>query len=120
MSRRGALTVTAGPYPRELPKLPQTSGCAPGDAGFFDKKGYLYLCDRVKDMIISGAENIYPVEIETVLLKHPVVGEVAVVGVPDPKWGEVPLAIIVSKSGSKQANEVQPIQLIKRLAKSLL
>ena len=66
-----------------------------GDAGYLDPDGYLYLKDRVKDTIISGGENIYPAEVEHALYDHPSVHEVAVVGVPDETWGEVPKAFIV-------------------------
>jgi long-chain acyl-CoA synthetase len=58
-----------------------------GDAGFLDEQGFVYLHDRVKDMIVSGGENIYPAEIENVLMTHPGVADVAVIGVPDAKWG---------------------------------
>ncbi len=66
-----------------------------GDIGRMDKQGYLYIVGRVKDMIISGGENIYPAEIETVLAGHDNIREVAVVGIADHKWGEVPLAVLV-------------------------
>ncbi|MQA15247.1 MAG: long-chain-fatty-acid--CoA ligase [Pseudonocardiaceae bacterium] len=65
-----------------------------GDAGHLDDDGYLYVTDRIKDMIISGGENIYPAEIERVLVEHPSVADLAVIGVPDEKWGEVPLAVV--------------------------
>jgi len=68
-----------------------------GDAGYFDADGYLYIYDRVKDMIVSGGENIYPAEVENVLMAHPAIADVAVIGVPDEKWGEVPKAIVVRK-----------------------
>jgi acyl-CoA synthetase (AMP-forming)/AMP-acid ligase II len=66
-----------------------------GDAGYMDEEGYLYIHDRVKDMIISGGENIYPAEVENVLMNHPQVNDCAVIGVPDEKWGETPKAIVV-------------------------
>ena len=72
-----------------------------GDAGYLDKDGYLYIHDRIKDMIISGGENIYPAEVESAICDHPDVAEVAVVGVPDDQWGEAVKAIVVMKSGKK-------------------
>lgn len=69
-----------------------------GDLGYLDNEGYLYVKDRKKDMLISGGENVYPVEVENVLLAHPKVEEVAVIGMPDEKWGEAPLAIVVTKA----------------------
>jgi long-chain acyl-CoA synthetase len=79
-----------------------------GDAGYLDADGYVYIYDRVKDMIISGGENIYPAEVESALFSHPAVADVAVIGVPDDKWGEAVKAIIVRKPGA----EVTPEQLI--------
>ncbi|MEU9017065.1 long-chain-fatty-acid--CoA ligase [Actinomadura sp. NPDC048394] len=66
-----------------------------GDAGYLDEDGYLYIHDRVKDMIISGGENIYPAEVENVLMGHPAVTDCAVIGVPDERWGETPKALVV-------------------------
>src|SRR5216684_2014897 len=71
----------------------------PGDAGYMDRDGYLYIHDRIKDMIISGGENIYPAEVESAICDHPDVAEVAVVGVPDEQWGEAVKAIVVMKPG---------------------
>ena len=73
-----------------------------GDAGYMDEDGYLFIHDRVKDMIISGGENIYPAEVENAICGHPDVAEVAVIGIPDEKWGEAVKAIVVLKPG-KQA-----------------
>jgi acyl-CoA synthetase (AMP-forming)/AMP-acid ligase II len=70
-----------------------------GDGGHVDADGYLYVTDRIKDMIISGGENIYPAEIERVLAEHPTVGDVTVIGVPDDRWGEVPKAVVVAAPG---------------------
>jgi long-chain acyl-CoA synthetase len=71
-----------------------------GDAGYLDEDGYLYVCDRFKDMICSGGENVYPAEVESAVYGHPAVQEVAVIGVPDEKWGESVKAIVVLKPGT--------------------
>ena len=70
-----------------------------GDAGYLDEDGYLYIHDRVKDMIISGGENIYPAEVENAVYGHPDVAEVAIIGVPDEKWGEAVKAVVALKPG---------------------
>ncbi|MEQ9434275.1 long-chain-fatty-acid--CoA ligase [Hyphomonas sp.] len=70
-----------------------------GDAGYLDEDGYLFLVDRVKDMIISGGENIYSVEVENAISSHPSVAQVAVIGIPDDRWGEAVHAIVVLKEG---------------------
>src|SRR5260370_10894722 len=71
-----------------------------GDAGYLDDDGYLYILDRIKDMIISGAENIYPAEVEIAIYGHPDVAEVAVIGVPDETWGEAVKAMVVPQAGT--------------------
>jgi fatty-acyl-CoA synthase len=71
-----------------------------GDLGYADEEGFYYIVDRKKDMIISGGENIYPVEVEQVLYRHPAIADVAVIGIPDPRWGEVPMAVVVTRPGA--------------------
>ncbi|WP_369226840.1 long-chain fatty acid--CoA ligase [Streptomyces sp. R39] len=71
-----------------------------GDAARVDEDGYVFIVDRLKDMIISGGENIYPAEIEDLLLGHPGIAECAVIGVPDDTWGEVPRAVVVPREGA--------------------
>src|SRR5689334_10171116 len=70
-----------------------------GDAGYLDEDGYLYIHDRIKDMIISGGENIYPAEVESAICDHPDIAEAAVIGIPDDKWGEAVKAVVVLKAG---------------------
>ena len=77
-----------------------------GDIGRIDERGFLYILDRAKDMIISGGLNVYPLEIEEVLLKHPDVEEVCVVGVPDEKWGEAVRAVVVASRDGLTAEEL--------------
>ena len=79
-----------------------------GDAGYLDEDGYVYVHDRVKDMIVSGAENIYPAEVESALFGHPAVADVAVIGVPDERWGEAVKAVVVLKPGES----VTPDELV--------
>ena len=71
-----------------------------GDVGFLDEEGFLTLRDRSKDLIISGGSNIYPREVEEVLLRHPAVAEASVVGAPDAEWGEIVLAFVVARPGA--------------------
>ncbi len=76
-----------------------------GDAGYLDADGYLFIHDRVKDMIISGGENIYPAEVESAIYGHPDIMEVAVIGVPDNKWGEAVMAFCAPKAGCEISEE---------------
>jgi fatty-acyl-CoA synthase len=87
-----------------------------GDAGSFDDEGFLYIRDRFKDLIISGGENVYPAEVESALLELPGVLEAAVIGVPDQKWGEVGLAVLVVSPGADRDPERIRTGLRERLA----
>lgn len=74
-----------------------------GDAAFQDEDGYFFICDRIKDMIVTGGENVYPAEVENALAAHPDIADIAVIGVPDPKWGEAVKAIVVAQDGARQS-----------------
>ncbi|MBI4637853.1 MAG: long-chain fatty acid--CoA ligase [Candidatus Rokubacteria bacterium] len=84
-----------------------------GDVGYLDPDGYLYITDRMMDMIISGGSNIYPREIEEVICRHPAIFEVAVIGVPDPKWGETVKALVVAREG-RPVTEAEIVEHCKR------
>ncbi|MFD7818120.1 long-chain fatty acid--CoA ligase [Streptomyces sp. NPDC059785] len=88
-----------------------------GDAARVDEDGYVFIVDRIKDMIISGGENIYPAEVEDLLLAHPDVVECAVIGVPDDKWGEVPRAVVVLRDGAEPDPDGLLASLAGRLAR---
>jgi fatty-acyl-CoA synthase len=81
--------------PEETARTIRNGWLHTGDAGYMDEDGYVFIHDRVKDMIISGGENVYPAEVESALSDHPAIAEVAVIGVPDEKWGEAVKAVIV-------------------------
>jgi acyl-CoA synthetase (AMP-forming)/AMP-acid ligase II len=73
--------------------------------GFYDTKGFIYIVDRKKDMIVSGGENVYSREVEDVLYTHPAVAEVAVIGIPDPVWVERVHALVVLKADAEATEE---------------
>jgi fatty-acyl-CoA synthase len=113
-------TVTKGYWNR--PKLNKTlldvdGWFSTGDMVYFDDEGYYFVVDRVKDMFISGGENVYPREIEKLLEEYPKIAQVQVIGVPDEKWGEVGKAIVILKEG-EEATEEEIIEFCKgKLAK---
>ena len=76
-----------------------------GDGAYMDEEGYIFLTDRIKDMIITGGENVYPIEVEQVLRQHPAISEVVVVGVPDEKWGESICAVVEWRAGQSATLE---------------
>jgi fatty-acyl-CoA synthase len=88
-----------------------------GDIGLYDADGYFWVRDRKKNMIISGGENVYPAEVERVLLEHPDVSECAVIGRPDPRWDEVPIAYVIAKSGCRLEAEELRVHLQAQLAR---
>lgn len=88
-----------------------------GDMGHQDEEGFLFVSDRLKDMIISGGENIYPAEVEAAIAELPAVGSVAVIGVADGKWGEVPRAIVTLREGAALTEEQLRSHLDGRLAR---
>ncbi len=88
-----------------------------GDLATRDSEGFFYIVDRLKDMIISGGENVYPAEVEAAIYEHPGVAECAVVGVPDPKWGEVGRAVVVAKAGQTLTEDAILEVLGKNLAR---
>jgi fatty-acyl-CoA synthase len=105
-------TVTQGYFRNEAATADAFEGgwFHSGDLVQQDDEGYLYVVDRKKDMIISGGENIYPAEIEAVLVAHEAVAEVAVIGVPHQKWVETPLAVVVPAAGA-EVSEAELIEL---------
>jgi fatty-acyl-CoA synthase len=86
------------------------------DAGYLDEDGYLYVCDRLDDTIIVAGQNIYPVEVENALAVHPAVADVAVIGVPDERWGEVVKAVVVLHPGQQATGRELMVSLRGRIA----
>jgi acyl-CoA synthetase (AMP-forming)/AMP-acid ligase II len=103
----GEVCARGGNFMREYWNKPEATAEAfrdgwyhTGDAGYLDEGGYLFLVDRVKDMIVTGGENVYSVEVENAISTHPDVAQVAVIGIPDEKWGEAVHAIVVPREGT--------------------
>ena len=108
----GEVCARAGNFMREYWKRPDETEAAfrggwyhSGDAGYLDAEGYLYLVDRVKDMIVTGGENVYSTEVENAIAKHPDVVQVAVIGIPNEQWGEAVHAIVVPREGAEPTAE---------------
>jgi long-chain acyl-CoA synthetase len=108
----GEVCARAGNFMREYWKRPKETAEAfrggwyhTGDAGYLDERGYLFLVDRVKDMIVTGGENVYSAEVENALASHPAVAEVAVIGIPHDVWGEAVHAIVVLKPDAAATEE---------------
>jgi len=103
----GEVCARAGNFMREYWKQPEATAEAfrggwyhSGDAGYLDPDGYLFLVDRVKDMIVTGGENVYSVEVDNAIASHPAVEQVAAIGIPSEKWGEAVHAIVVVREGA--------------------
>ena len=108
----GEVWARAGNFMREYWNRPAETAAAfaggwyhTGDAGRIDEDGYLYLVDRVKDMIVTGGENVYSAEVENALASHPAVAQVAVIGIPSDRWGEAVHAIVVLKPGASASEQ---------------
>jgi long-chain acyl-CoA synthetase len=108
----GEVCARAGNFMREYWKQPEATEQAfrggwyhTGDAGYLDERGYLFLVDRVKDMIVTGGENVYSVEVENAIVSHPAVAQVAVIGVPHDTWGEAVHAVVVVHDGATVTEE---------------
>jgi long-chain acyl-CoA synthetase len=104
----GEVCAQAGNYIQEYWKRPEETAAAfrdgwyhTGDAGYMDEAGYVYLVDRVKDMIVTGGENVYSAEVENAIASHPAVAQVAVIGIPSEQWGEAVHAIVVQREGQE-------------------
>lgn len=110
--RTGEIVMRGPQMMKAYWNLPEASSAAlrdgwlhTGDVGMMDAEGYVYVQDRIKDMIISGGENVYPREVENVLFEHPAIADAAVIGVPDDKWGEAVTAVVVLRQGATLASD---------------
>lgn len=93
--------------PNETNETIQDGWLRTGDIGYYDEKGFIYIADRKKDMIVTGGENVYPKEVEEILFRHPAVSEAAVIGVPDPYWVEkVHALVVLKKDGQATAEDI--------------
>jgi acyl-CoA synthetase (AMP-forming)/AMP-acid ligase II len=91
--------------PEETAKALRDGWVYTGDAAYFDEEGYLFIVDRVKDMVVTGGENVFTTEVENALISHPAVQDVAVIGVPHPEWGEAVHAIVILHPGQPATEE---------------
>jgi long-chain acyl-CoA synthetase len=91
--------------PEETAKAIVNGWMHTGDGGYMDEDGYVYVVDRLKDMIITGGENVYSAEVENIVAQHPAVAQCAVIGIPDPQWGEQVHAVVVVRSGARLTQE---------------
>jgi acyl-CoA synthetase (AMP-forming)/AMP-acid ligase II len=98
--RSGTNMISYWKLPQETHKTLKDGWIHTGDAGYVNEDGYAFLRDRIKDMVVTGGENVYPVEVESVLSGHPSILELAVIGVPDEKFGEALLAVVALKPGA--------------------
>ncbi|MCW2786682.1 MAG: putative AMP-binding enzyme [Marmoricola sp.] len=96
-------SVTVGYWnnPEATAKTMNGSWLRTGDGGHLDDEGFVFIADRLKDMVITGGENVYPAEVESVLFEHPAIAEVAVIGTDDPKWGERVCAVVALQAGTE-------------------
>ena len=99
--RSGALMREYWNKPEATAEVFQDDWYHTGDAGYLDEDGYLFLVDRVKDMIVTGGENVYSVEVENALATHPDVAQAAVIGIPSEQWGEAVDAVVVLNEGAE-------------------